>query len=172
MMTVGDYYDKDGNVLDKNKIVKGEGNEYTKVDKFIKHHPKHFVLCIVDHVKLMNPEKDCNTTKSIIDKWSSDYCLHLRDVFLRTFSLGFVFAKSLVTNRPIVLARLARLIARQHRRYFILPPCARHLLHHALVGAIREISHSTPSQLPFFCTASLQTDGFGSLSSSSSKSSS
>ena len=79
MMTVGDYYDKDGNVLDKNKIVKGEGNEYTKVDKFIKHHPKHFVLCIVDHVKLMNPEKDCNTTKSIIDKWSSDYCLHLRD---------------------------------------------------------------------------------------------
>lgn len=79
MMTIGDYYDKHGNVLDKAKIVRGEGNEYTKIDKFVKHDPKHFVICIVDHVKLMSPEKDCNTVKSIIDKWSSDYCLHLRD---------------------------------------------------------------------------------------------
>lgn len=79
MMTVGDYYDKDGNILDKNKIVSGTGEEYKKIDRFVKHHPKHFVITIVDHVKLMSPEKDCTTVKSIIDKWSSDYCLHLRD---------------------------------------------------------------------------------------------
>ena len=79
MMSIGDYYDKDGNRLNKDLIVKGAGDEYTKIDKFIKNHPKHYVIVITDHVKLMSFEKDLNTTKSVIDKWSSDYCLHLRD---------------------------------------------------------------------------------------------
>ena len=78
-MSIGDYYDKDGNRLNKDLIVKGAGDEYTKIDKFIKNHPKHYVIVITDHVKLMSFEKDLNTTKSVIDKWSSDYCLHLRD---------------------------------------------------------------------------------------------
>lgn len=79
MMSVGDYYDKHGNVLDKSKITRGEGDEYTKIDKFVKHHPRHYVIVIADHVKLMSTEKDAPTIKAAIDKWSSDYCLHLRD---------------------------------------------------------------------------------------------
>lgn len=79
MMTIGDYHDKEGNILNKEKIRKGEGTEYQRIDKFVKTHPRHFVIVITDHVKLMSFEKDLITTKAVIDKWSSEYCLHLRD---------------------------------------------------------------------------------------------
>lgn len=80
-MTIGNYYDKDGNVLDKVAISRGIGNDYMRIDKYVKDHPNHYVIVIVDHIKLLSYEGDLKSSKAVMDKYSADYCLHMRDKF-------------------------------------------------------------------------------------------
>lgn len=80
-MTIGDYYDSNGNILDKVKIVAGDNDEYLKIDHYKTHHPNHYVIVITDHLKLLKTEKEHPTTKQVMDLYSSHYCLHMRDKF-------------------------------------------------------------------------------------------
>lgn len=80
-MSIGDYYDSEGRVLDKVAISRGQGNDYSRISKYQKHDPKHYVIVIVDHIKLLSYEGDLKTTKAVMDKYSSEYCLHMRDKF-------------------------------------------------------------------------------------------
>ena len=82
-MTIGDYYDKDGNVLDKRAITAGSENstEYMKIDRYKTHNPNHYVIVIADHIKLLKTEEKHPTIKAVMDLYSSQYCLHMRDKF-------------------------------------------------------------------------------------------
>ncbi len=53
-------------------------------DKYIPNDPELYVIGIVDHISLMQPEKDNGvmmTLHQTMGKWSSDYCIILRNLF-------------------------------------------------------------------------------------------
>lgn len=61
----------------------GEDGEITKrvvKDYYIPNNPKELVIVIIDHVSLLYPEKQ-QTLHQAMSKWSSDYCLILRDKY-------------------------------------------------------------------------------------------
>lgn len=86
-LTIGRYYDKNDNPLteeEHQQILRAEGEVYKKVSYYKKYNPKHYVIVITDHIKLMSGEKDYPEGKAAMNKWSSDYCLRMRD------KLGFI----------------------------------------------------------------------------------
>jgi len=82
-LTVGTYYDKDGIALTKEEIVritKGEGDAYKRVSYYKKNNPKHYIIIVLDHLGLLNTEAGL-TQWQTISKYSSEYCLYMRDKF-------------------------------------------------------------------------------------------
>lgn len=82
-MTIGTYYYKDNKPFTKEdleNIAKGEENAFKKVSYYKKHHNRHFVVVIIDHISLLSPEQGKTLWQSMGDM-SSKYCLHMRDKF-------------------------------------------------------------------------------------------
>src|SRR6187402_443847 len=81
-LSIGRYYDKDGIPLteeEHGQVLRAEGETYKKIAYYRKNNPKHYVIVITDHLKLMSGEKDYPEGKPAMNKWSSDYCLRMRD---------------------------------------------------------------------------------------------
>lgn len=88
-LTIGTYYDKYGNPLTPEEVQRvtlaRPGDEtYKKVAFYRQHDPKHFVIVLTDHISLLNPEMQGGsmlTQWQTMSKFSSEYCLHIRDKF-------------------------------------------------------------------------------------------
>ena len=93
-LTIGTYYDKNDTPLTPQEVhnVKiGVGESYKKVSYYKKYNPKHYVIVLIDHISLLQPETG-ETLWQSMSKMSSNYCLHIRDKF------GFI---------PVVVQQLA-----------------------------------------------------------------
>lgn len=93
-LTIGTYYDKNDTPLTPQEVhnVKiGVGESYKKVSYYKTHNPKHYVIVLIDHISLLQPETG-ETLWQSMSKMSSSYCLHIRDKF------GFI---------PVVVQQLA-----------------------------------------------------------------
>jgi len=89
-LTVGTYYDKHGVPLTKDEVkrvvdAKPGDETYKKVSYYKKYDPKHYVIILVDHISLLQPEAlqggGMQTQWQAMHKFSSQYCLHFRDKF-------------------------------------------------------------------------------------------
>ncbi len=86
-MEVGNYYDINHRPFteeEKRQVSSGEGDAYRRISYYKKDHPKHYVIVLVDHISLLDTETiegQRLTQWQTIGKWSSDYCLRLRDKF-------------------------------------------------------------------------------------------
>ncbi len=86
-MKVGNYYDSNNKPFtdeEKRQVTLGIGEAYKKISYYKKDHPKHYVIVIVDHISLLDTETDDGLRLNqwqTMGKWSSDYCLRLRDKF-------------------------------------------------------------------------------------------
>lgn len=88
-LTIGTYYDKDNNPLSAEEVRRVTnptlGDEtYKKVAYYKQHDPKHYVIMLTDHISLLSPESSNGTMMTqwqTMGKFSSDYCLHIRDKF-------------------------------------------------------------------------------------------
>lgn len=81
--TVGRYYDKDGVQLtdEEHEMLRtGQGEVYKKSSFYRKNDEKHYVIILVDHVSLLEPEDKLSQWETI-GKYSSKYCLAFRDKF-------------------------------------------------------------------------------------------
>lgn len=74
----GHYIDKEGNTLNTHWIEKGLNEEGKKIFQYVPNDPDEFVIVITDHVSLLTPE-DGGTLHEAISKFSSNYCIHMRD---------------------------------------------------------------------------------------------
>ena len=93
-LTIGTYYDKNDTPLTPQEVhnVKiGVGESYKKISYYKTHNPKHYVIVLIDHISLLQPEAG-ETLWQTMGKMSSNYCLHIRDKF------GFI---------PVVVQQLA-----------------------------------------------------------------
>lgn len=81
--TIGRYYDKDGVQLteeEHEQLRTGQGEAYKKTSFYRKNDEKHYVIVLVDHVSLLEPEDGLSQWQTI-GKYSSKYCLYFRDKF-------------------------------------------------------------------------------------------
>ena len=93
-LTIGTYYDKNDTPLTPQEVYNvktGVGESYKKVSYYKKYNPKHYVIVLIDHISLLEPETG-ETLWQSMSKMSSKYCLHIRDKF------GFI---------PVVVQQLA-----------------------------------------------------------------
>lgn len=95
-LKVGTYYDKNDTALtpqEVEQVSRGdqESGTYKKVSYYKTHNPKHYVIVLIDHISLLQPENG-ETLWQTMGKMSSTYCLHMRDKF------GFI---------PVVIQQLA-----------------------------------------------------------------
>ena len=95
-LKVGTYYDKNDTPLTPEEVElvrtgNTEGETYKKISYYKKHNPKHYVIVLIDHISLLQPESG-ETLWQTMGKMSSNYCLHMRDKF------GFI---------PVVIQQLA-----------------------------------------------------------------
>ena len=77
------YADSHGHYAKKK--IKWENEDGTYTDKIVNDYyipddPNEFVIVITDHISLLLPEKGY-TQHTAMSKYSSDYCLHMRDVW-------------------------------------------------------------------------------------------
>jgi hypothetical protein len=82
-LTVGTYYDKNNNSLTPREVENVKlsiGEDYKKISYYKKHHPKHYVLVLIDHLSLLSTEVG-ETLWQTMGRMSSKYCLHFRDKF-------------------------------------------------------------------------------------------
>lgn len=81
-LTVHDYLMKNGHWVMKKGI--REGKEADVKDYYVPDDPELYLIVIVDHISLIQPEKDNGVMMNLhqtISKWSSDYCINLRNQF-------------------------------------------------------------------------------------------
>lgn len=93
-LTIGTYYDKNDTPLTPQEVHNVKirvGESYKKVSYYKTHNPKHYVIVLIDHISLLQPETG-ETLWQSMNKMSSNYCLHIRDKF------GFI---------PVVVQQLA-----------------------------------------------------------------
>ena len=95
-LKVGTYYDKNDTPLTPEEVElvrtgNTESGTYKKISYYKKHNPKHYVIVLIDHISLLQPESG-ETLWQTMGKMSSNYCLHMRDKF------GFI---------PVVIQQLA-----------------------------------------------------------------
>lgn len=82
-MEIGNYYDKDHRPFteqEKDDVKKGINETYKKISYYKKDHDKHYVIVLTDHISLLSTE-DGMTLWGTMGKYSSDYCLRMRDKF-------------------------------------------------------------------------------------------
>lgn len=86
-LKIGTYYDKNDVPLTPQEIEnvrKGVGEDYKKIAYYKKHDPKHYVIILTDHISLLESESSGDgmlTQWQTIQRFSSNYCLHIRDKF-------------------------------------------------------------------------------------------
>lgn len=86
-MEVGNYYDVNGIPFTKEMkrdVTLGRNEAYKRISYYKKDHPKHYVITLTDHISLLDTESDDGLRLNqwqTMGKWSSDYCLRLRDKF-------------------------------------------------------------------------------------------
>lgn len=86
-MEVGNYYGKNGEAFseaEKKQVSLGQGEAYKNISYYKKDHDKHYVVVLTDHISLLDTEVSEGqrlTQWQTMGKWSSDYCLRLRDKF-------------------------------------------------------------------------------------------
>jgi replicative DNA helicase len=81
-LTVHDYLMKNGHWVMKKSI--RESKEVDTKDYYVPDDPELYLIVIVDHISLMQPEKDNGVMMNLhqtISKWSSDYCINLRNQY-------------------------------------------------------------------------------------------
>ncbi len=82
-LNIGTYYDKNGVPLsaqEMSNVRNGVGEDFKKVSYYKKHNDRHYVIIIVDHLSLLEPEKG-ESLHSTMGLMSSKYFLHFRDKF-------------------------------------------------------------------------------------------
>jgi hypothetical protein len=82
-LTIGTYYDVNGNPLSQQEIenvVNNCGDDYQKISYYKTYNPKHYVIIIIDHLSLLQPESGEDLRNTMI-KMSSKYGLRFRDKF-------------------------------------------------------------------------------------------
>jgi len=82
-LEIGNYYDASGKPFteqEKLEVKEGENETYKKIAYYKKDHDKHYVIVLVDHISLLHPEAGL-TQWQTMGKYSSDYCLRMRDRF-------------------------------------------------------------------------------------------
>lgn len=82
-LSIGTYYDKNENPLSMeeiNNIRNAVGQDFKKIDKYKTYNKKHYVIVILDHLSLLQPENG-ETLWQTMGKMSSNYGLHIRDKF-------------------------------------------------------------------------------------------
>lgn len=78
----GSYYDKNGYKLNTQDVKNGNIDVIKNIDYYQPNNPDEFVIVITDHVGLLTPEKINGKQEdlhSAISRFSSDYCLKMRD---------------------------------------------------------------------------------------------
>lgn len=79
----GNYYDKEGNIINLQEILKArqEKNDQFlfKIDHYLPNNPDHYVIPITDHISLLSPQKDEGTLHNAINNFSNNHCLSMRD---------------------------------------------------------------------------------------------
>lgn len=83
--TIGTYYDKNDTALTPRelelvRIGDQKSETYKKISYYKTHNPKHYVIVLIDHISLLQPEVG-ETLWQTMGKMSSKYCLHFRDKF-------------------------------------------------------------------------------------------
>lgn len=79
----GNYYDKNNRAFTKQEqemVSNGVGDMYKNVSYYKKNDEKHYVIVLTDHISLLNNEKGLSQWQTM-GKYSSDYCLRMRDKF-------------------------------------------------------------------------------------------
>ena len=83
-MTIGNYYKEDNTPFTPEEVEavrKAEDSEtFKKISYYKKYDPKHYVIVLVDHISLLQAEFGL-TTRETIEKYSSKYCIRMRDMF-------------------------------------------------------------------------------------------
>lgn len=82
-LTIGNYYHHDGTPFTKqeqNEVSEGTNETYKKISHYRKDHSKHYVIVLVDHISLLHGESQLSQWQTMT-KYSSDYCLRMRDRF-------------------------------------------------------------------------------------------
>ena len=84
-MTIGNYYKEDHTPFTPEEIEavrKAEDSEtFKKIAYYKKHDPRHYVIVLVDHISLLQTEFGASTTREAMEKYSSKYCIRMRDMF-------------------------------------------------------------------------------------------
>lgn len=86
-LSIGTYYNSSNIALtpqEIDNIKHGIGEDYKKIAYYKKHHPKHYVIVLVDHLSLLQTESDEGlrlTQWQTMAKYSNNYCLAMRDKF-------------------------------------------------------------------------------------------
>lgn len=82
-LTIGNYYHHDGTPFtskEQLEVSEGTNETYKKISYYKKDHSKHYVIVLVDHISLLHGESGL-TQWQTMSKYSSDYCLRMRDRF-------------------------------------------------------------------------------------------
>lgn len=82
-LKIGTYYNKNNVPLspeEVNNIKNGIGDDYKKIAYYKTHHPRHYVIILVDHLSLLFSEKG-ETLRDTMVNFSTKYALRLRDKF-------------------------------------------------------------------------------------------
>ncbi len=82
-LTVGNYYDSNHRPFTKQEqyeVSEGINETYKKISYYKKDHDKHYVIILTDHISLLHSEAGL-TQWQTMSKYSSDYCLRMRDRF-------------------------------------------------------------------------------------------
>lgn len=95
-LSIGTYYDKNDTPLTPQEVeLVRQGDQesatYKKIAYYKKNDPQHYVIVLIDHISLLQPEAGESLWQTM-GKMSSRYCLHFRDKF------GFT---------PVVIQQLA-----------------------------------------------------------------
>lgn len=86
-VSIGRYFDRFGRELseaDHQGILAGNVDSLNKIGSYRKTHSKHYVIVITDHISLLSPETIGGKTLTqwqTISKFSSEYCISLRDKY-------------------------------------------------------------------------------------------
>lgn len=78
-----EYAEKNGYYVDKQgrrMSVEDARKHSLEIDRYIPNNPDEYVIVITDHISLLTPERG-ETLHSAISKFSSSYCLSMRDRF-------------------------------------------------------------------------------------------
>lgn len=79
--TVREYARQNGKFYFKGVEIDYESNPNAIYDSYIPNNPDEYVIVITDPINLLHPDKGQNSLFEAMQKFSSDYCLTMRDKF-------------------------------------------------------------------------------------------